>query len=131
MISWFSPIFIQYLMVFAHESKDRLAIWTQSGEQQLLSRYIMSISASAEIKCQRPNAAKMERNRISKFSLYVGIVLLKGNLKEYIYNHFLVYFCAITIFSSNLYVKKLVSVGKKCIEIFIERYNIFRVMCTI
>ncbi|XP_055687362.1 uncharacterized protein LOC129792384 [Lutzomyia longipalpis] len=57
------------------------------------------------------------------FLLYVGIVILKNHVAEHIYQHFLLLFCAITIFSTNFY-EKYYAIADKMLVDFVEKFKI-------
>lgn len=63
------------------------------------------------------------------FLLYLGPIILKDHLTNELYKHFLLFFCAITICSTNYYTKneKLISLAeqllKDYIELFIANYG--------
>lgn len=95
----------------------------------LVSRFIASIKAPAEIRRLRAVRDfsfihKWKSIEFRNFGLYIGIIVLKKNLKDYIYNHFLLYFCAITIFSCKYHLQSMFQVGEKCIEYFLQRFKV-------
>lgn len=98
-------------------------------QMQNMSKYLSTIKAPAEIRSNRPIRdlsciAKWKGVEYRNFALYVGIVVLKGNLKEYLYNHFVLYFCAITIYSTSVHLNGFSVVAEKCIETFLERFKL-------
>lgn len=103
------------------------AKWS-SYESNIISKFLASIKAPAEIRAQRPirdfeSFKHWKAIEFRNFGLYVGIVVLKSNMPDYIYSHFILYFCAITIFSSEFHLKSLMIVGEKCIDIFLDRFK--------
>lgn len=104
------------------------AKWS-THESENISTYLLTMKAPAEIRSNRPIRdlnciAKWKGVEYRNFALYVGIVVLNGNLKEYLYKHFVLYFCAVRIFSSSVHLKELSVVGEKCLEAFVERFKI-------
>lgn len=94
----------------------------------LVSKYLASIKAPAEIRSQRQirdltTIAKWKAIEFRNFGLYIGIVVLNGNLKDYIYKHFLLYFCALTIITSEFHLKRLGNVAESCLKLFVERFK--------
>lgn len=59
------------------------------------------------------------------FLLYTSIVILRKYLPKNVYQHFLCYFCAITIFSSEHHLKDLIEVGNSCMKQFLEHFKTF------
>lgn len=103
------------------------AKWS-SRETLIVSGLLGSIKAPAEIRSQRAVRdfsiiKKWKAIEFRNFGLYLGVVALKGNLKDYIYKHFLLYFCALTIFSSEYHLKQLFTIGESCLKVFVERYK--------
>lgn len=104
------------------------AKWSDD-EASIVSKLLGSIKAPAEIRAQRAvrnfsMIKKWKAIEFRNFGLYLGVVALKGNLKDYIYKHFVLYFCALTIFSSEYHLKKLFPIGESCLNVFVERYKI-------
>lgn len=101
------------------------------SKQQLkaVSEQLGSLKAPAEIREQRQvrdfdSIKYWKAVEFRHFALYYGIVVLKGHLPEYIYNHFILYFCAYTIFTSKHHLGALFEVGRRCIEFFVEKFKI-------
>lgn len=95
----------------------------------IVSQYLASIRAPYEIISEGPTRdlstiAKWKGMDFHNFALYTGIVVLNGNLPDYIYKHFLVYFCAVTIYSSKYHLETLIKVADLCLKLFIERFEI-------
>lgn len=104
------------------------AKWS-SREQSIVCQFLDSIKAPTEIKAQRAvrdfsMVKKWKAIEFRNFGLYLGVVVLKSNLKDYIYKHFVLYFCALTIFSSEYHLKRLFPIGESCLNAFVERYKI-------
>lgn len=101
-----------------------------SGDQlKNMSNYLRTIKAPAEIRSNRPIRdldciAKWKGVEYRNFGLYVAIVVLKGNLKNYLYIHFILYFCAMRIFSSSVHLNDFALIGEKCMEVFLERFKL-------
>lgn len=98
-------------------------------QTNLVSEYLNSIKAPYEIRAQRPirdlsSIAKWKAIEFHNFALYIGIAVLNGNLPDYIYSHFLLYFCAVTIISSKHHLSRLIFVAEKCLKTFVERFQI-------
>lgn len=98
-------------------------------QAQLVSKFMDSIKSPAEIRQQRPIRnleviSKWKGIEYRNFGLYLGMVVLKGNVKDYIYKHLLLYFCALNIISSKHHLKRLSSVAECCIKLFVERMKI-------
>lgn len=55
------------------------------------------------------------------FELYYGIAALKNIMPDYIYIHFILYFCAYTISSYKSPMMNYFEIGKKCLDVFLER----------
>lgn len=94
-----------------------------------ISKYLSTMKAPAEIRANRSIRdlsciADWKGVEYRHFALYVGIVVLKGNLKDYLYKHFVLYFCALKIFSSRVFLNEFFVVGEKCMEAFVERFKI-------
>lgn len=99
------------------------------NQAKLVSQYLSSIRAPYEIRSQRQIrdlsvVAKWKGIEFHNFALYIGIVVLNGNLPDYIYKHFLLYFCFFTIYSSKYHLKSLNIVADSCLKLFIERFKI-------
>lgn len=97
-------------------------------QMNLVSKYLNSIRAPAEIRSQRQirdltTIAKWKAIDFRNFALYTGIVILNGNVKDYIYKHFLLYFCALTIITSECHLKRLGNVAELCLNLFVERFK--------
>lgn len=59
------------------------------------------------------------------FFYYIGIVILKSFLPEDVFDHFLLFFCAVTICSSDTY-SSLINVAESLLKHYIEQYvNIY------
>lgn len=104
------------------------AKWS-SHQTLLISKYLLSIKAPAEIRAQRQirdltSIAKWKAIEYRNFALYLGIVILNGNLEDYIYKHFLLYFCALTIITSKHHMRRLSRVADLCLKLFVERFKI-------
>lgn len=100
-----------------------------SIQSKKISDYLDSIPAPFEIRSQRRirgfNEIKSWKAiEYRNFLLYTSIVVLKYNIEGYIYEHFLLYFCAITIFSREFHLNHLFPVADKCLSIFLERFKI-------
>lgn len=98
-------------------------------EKENISKFLVSIKSPAEIRAQRPVRDFSSFNHwkaieFKNFGHYVGIVVLKKNLPDYIYNHFILYFCTLVIFSTNFHLKRLFVVAEKSLAIFLERFRI-------
>lgn len=94
----------------------------------LVSDFLSQIKAPAEIRSLRPIrdlkcVKKWKSIEFRNFALYTGIVVLKNNLKNYIYNHFVLYYCFLAIFSSELLLKYLQETAEFCLTNFIERFK--------
>lgn len=95
----------------------------------IVSEYLLSIKAPSEIRGQRAirdlnSVAKWKGIEFRNFSLYVGIIVLNGNLPDYIFKHFLLYFCAYTIISSKRHLLSLSVVAEKSLRLFVERFKL-------
>lgn len=94
----------------------------------MVSEYLISMKPPCEIRELRAvrdlkSIAKWKGIEFHNFALYLGIVVLNGNLPDYIYNHFLLYFCAYTIISSKEHLLRLTLVADSCMNLFIERFK--------
>lgn len=103
------------------------AKWSKR-EFNAVSELLGSLMAPAEIRAQRQvrdfsSLRHWKAVEFRHFALYYGIVVLKGHLPEYIYNHFTLYFCAYTIFTSKHHLEGLFEVGRRCLEFFLEKYK--------
>lgn len=79
--------------------------WSEM-QKNLVSKYLDSIKSPFEIRELRPIrnlgvVNKWKAIEFRHFGLYVDMVVLKNNVKGYIYKHLLLYFCAINIISSK------------------------------
>lgn len=104
------------------------AKWS-THEKSIVSGFLSDIKAPAEIRAQRNvrNFTEVKKWKAIEFrnsGLYLGCAVLKGNLRDYIFKHFLLYFVSMTIFSSEYHLKRLFEVGKKCLNVFVERYKV-------
>ncbi|XP_049294314.1 uncharacterized protein LOC125769601 isoform X3 [Anopheles funestus] len=94
--------------------------WSQEQIDNI-STFIMNMKLPSEI-IRRMRSLKFLKywkgSEFKYFLLYGGIVILRDYLPEEEYDHFLKYFCAITIFSTEVY-KPLWVEGKRLIEEFI------------
>uniref|UniRef100_A0A182S063 DUF4218 domain-containing protein n=1 Tax=Anopheles funestus TaxID=62324 RepID=A0A182S063_ANOFN len=61
-------------------------------------------------------------SEFSSFLFYVSIVVLRGILNDQHYKHFLLYFCSITLFSSEVY-KEHFSLANTLIKLFVKQYK--------
>lgn len=113
------------------------AKWS-SHQFRLMSSFLSSIASPIEIRANRPIRdftciAKWKGIEYRHFALYVGIVVLKGNLKDYLYNHFILYFCAVTMFSSSVHLQRKKKRLKKLSALDVEplsrlikqKYNLY------
>lgn len=94
-----------------------------------ISAYLDNVSAPFEIRSQRRIRGFKELRswkaiEYRNFLLYTSIVALKYNIRDYIYEHFILYFCAITIFSSPYHLKTLFRVAEKSLSIFVDRFKV-------
>lgn len=99
-----------------------------SQQIDIVSKYLLSIKAPYEIRGQRvirdlSSVAKWKGIEFHNFALYVGIIVLNGNLPDYLYKHFLLYFCAYTIISSKRHLFSLSVVAEMCLKLFVERFK--------
>lgn len=104
------------------------AKWSKQ-QFKAVSEQLGLLRAPAEIRAQRQvrdfNSLKhWKAVEFRNFALYYGIVVLKGHLPEYIYNHFTLYFCAYTIFTSKHHLATPFDVGRICLEFFLEKFKI-------
>lgn len=104
------------------------AKWSDS-QMKLVSRYLSSIKPPAEIRAQRPirnldTIGKWKAIEYRNFGLYLGMIVLKNNVKDYIFKHLLLYFCALNIISSKHHLKRLFPVAEWCIKLFVERFKV-------
>lgn len=104
------------------------AKWCQE-QINMVSNYLLSIKAPSEIRGQRAIrnlniVAKWKGIEFHNFALYVGIIVLNGNLPDYLYKHFLLYFCAYTIISSKRHLLSLSEVAEMCLKLFVERFKL-------
>lgn len=104
------------------------AKWSER-QIKLVSVFFESIKSPAEIRAQRPirsleTISKWKAVEYRTFGLYLGMVVLRNNVKDYIYKHFLLYFCALNIISSKYHLKRLLPVAEWCINLFVERFKI-------
>ncbi|XP_049300171.1 uncharacterized protein LOC125772934 isoform X1 [Anopheles funestus] len=79
--------------------------WTES-EFKDISDHLESIALPSEIhrKLRRLDDLKYWKGtEYSSFLHYAGFVVLKGKISDEQYDHFMLYFCAVTLFSSNAY----------------------------
>ena len=60
---------------------------------------------------------------LNSFLFYASVVVLRGTLSEPQYNHFMLYFCSITIFSSEVY-KEHWSLANTLLHLFVKQYGI-------
>lgn len=100
-----------------------------SRQSQQISDYLDSTRAPYEIRSQRRVRGFFELKNwkaieYRNFLLYLSLVSMKNVLRDYIYEHFILYFCAITIFSSRYHLTRHFKVAEKCISYFLERFKI-------
>lgn len=94
----------------------------------MVSEYLLSMQPPYEIREMRAvrglkSIAKWKGIEFHNFALYYGIVVLNGNLPDYIYKHFLLYFCVYTIISSRQHLSRLFLVADTCLKLFIDRFK--------
>lgn len=99
------------------------------GDQiEITSKYLVSIKPPLEIRNQHlirdlSSIGKWKGIEYHNFALYVGIIVLNGNLPDYLYKHYLLYFCAYTIISSKRHLLSLSVVAEMCLKLFVERFK--------
>lgn len=97
-------------------------------EKQQLSLYMKSIKKPFEINRPIRGIDELKHwkgTEYRTFLLYISVVALKGVFEhQYIYNHFLLYFCGVTICSSDYHLKKLSGVAEEAIKHFLEQFKI-------
>lgn len=59
------------------------------------------------------------------FLLYLSITILKRVLTAEVYQHFLLFFCAITICTTDVHIQKLLPLAESMLEHYIEHYRDF------
>jgi len=96
---------------------------------ELISDFIGSIKAPKEIRALRAvRDLKCIHNwksiEFRNFGLYIGLVVLKNNIRSDIYSHFVLYYCILTIYSSKYHLKYFSTVGDSCLKLFVERFKI-------
>lgn len=79
--------------------------------------------------CQKPLEIVRRIRGLGEISFwkgteYISIVVLKNHLVEGVYHHFLLYFCAITICSSDHHLSKLSDTAKELLTIFLNKFKI-------
>lgn len=117
------------LIGFMDGKLDNVDAKWSAHQATLVSQYLASIRAPYEITAQRPIRdlsviAKWKGIEFQNFALYTGIVVLNGNLPDYIYKHFLLYFCSMTIYSSKYHLTSLNIVADTCVKLFVERFKV-------
>lgn len=104
------------------------AKWS-SRETAIFSNYLETIKSPYEIRSKRAvrnlsSIKKWKAIEFKHFGLHVGIVLLKNCLRDYIYKHFVLYFCVLMIYSSEYHLQRFGGIADKCLKVFIERYKV-------
>lgn len=104
------------------------AKWSER-QIKLVSMLFESIKPPAEIRAQRPirsleTIGKWKAVEYRTFGLYLGMLVLRNNVKDYIYKHFLLYFCALNTISSKHHLKRLLPIAEWCYNLFVERFKI-------
>lgn len=90
-----------------------------------ISLYMRTINKPAEIHRKIRGLDEMSHYKGTEyrtFLLYLSIVILKKYLPEKYYNHYLLYFCAVTICSSEIYLKDLTDTADDCLKHFLKNF---------
>lgn len=93
-------------------------------EKSKITQFLISVKKPSEINRKirgLDDMAYWKATEYRTFLYYLGIVVLKKYLPDYIYENFLMYFCGITICSSDFYSSKL-TVAEKAIETFLNHF---------
>lgn len=95
-------------------------------EKSEISKYLKSVKKPKEINRVIRGLDEMAHWKATEFRtflLYCGIVILKKYLPPNFYNHFLCYFCAITIFSSEFHLKDLFDAADQSMKQFLNHFK--------
>lgn len=93
-----------------------------------MSNYLKSIDRPSEIhRAIRgiDEIAHWKGTEFRTFLLYVSIVILKKFLPKKYYQHFLLYFCSITICSTQYHIKNLIEIADQMLKSYLNIFKIF------
>lgn len=93
-----------------------------------INRYLTSIRGPIEIRTQRAirsfdEIAHWKGREYRIFLLYLSIPIFQFSLPLCLFEHFLLYFCGITIFSNKHHLDQYMEIGENCIEYFLDAYK--------
>lgn len=101
------------------------ARWSYQTQKEITS-YLHSCKSPSEIRRRIRGIDEIKRwkgTEFRTFLLYVSIVVLKKHLPQYIYQHFLLYFCGITILLSDYHLKDMIDIADNLLKTFLEHFK--------
>lgn len=102
-----------------------------SGHQiDQINLFLESAKVPIEIKSQRTVRSLVEFSRwkgreFRVFFLYLSLVIFRNTLKDYLFQHHLLLYCAITICYSDVYLQNYINVAEKCIQHYLIAFKNF------
>lgn len=103
------------------------AKWSHFEKSQI-SKYLDETKGPLEIRSQRSirnlnEIANWKGREYRFFLLYLSIPIFRCFLKEHLFNHFLLLFCAITICSNENHLRVHIDIADECIKHYIKGYK--------
>lgn len=113
LIGWLEGSF-GYSAKFSHSNRNEI------------SEYLINCKLPSEIHRKMRSLSEIKRWKATEFRaflLYVSVVVLKRFLRPKYYEHFLLFYCSIAIFSSEYHLERLFSVSE---SMMLSYLNIFK-----
>lgn len=94
-----------------------------------INEYFNVLKGPIEIRSQRAirsldEITNWKGREYRIFTLYSSLPIYQRFLKPYLFNHYLLLFCGITIFSNSLHLKSHVNTGADCIKHYLNGFKI-------
>lgn len=100
--------------------------WSSRMKEEV-SRYLKSVKRPVEIHREIRGINELSHwkgTEYRTFLLYVSVVILKKVLPKNYYDHFLLYFCSITICSAQYHLNNLIDIADKMLKSFLDLFKI-------
>lgn len=103
------------------------AKWSRK-EKEEINKYLASVRGPIEIRSRRAIRTFEEFSfwkgrEFRVFLLYLSIPIFKCFMKSYLFDHFLLLFCAITICSSEHHLNNYVNIADDCIKHYLDGFK--------